>query len=50
MLFSYYIFSDKYAWNGKRDLFEMLGFTIKDSQYLKEQYEQLEEQLKQLKG
>ena len=37
--FTDYIFSDKYAWNGKRDLFEMLGFTIKDSQYLKEEYE-----------
>ena len=24
--FTDYIFSDKYAWNGKRDLFEMLGF------------------------
>ncbi len=37
--FTDYIFSDKYAWNGKRDLFEMLGFTIKDSQCLKEEYE-----------
>ena len=37
--FTDYIFSDKYAWNGKRDLFEMLGFTITDSQYLKDEYE-----------
>lgn len=37
--FTDYIFSDKYAWNGKRDLFEMLGFTINDSNYLKEEYE-----------
>lgn len=37
--FTDYIFSDKYAWNGKRDLFKRLGFTIKDSQYLKEEYE-----------
>ena len=37
--FTEYIFSDKYAWNGKRDLFETLGFSIKDSQYLKQEYE-----------
>lgn len=37
--FTGYIFSDKYAWNGKRDLFEMLGFSINDSQYLKQEYE-----------
>ena len=37
--FTDYIFGDKYAWNGKRDLFEMLGFTIKDSYYLQQEYE-----------
>lgn len=37
--FTDYIFSDKYAWNGKRDLFEFFGFTIENSQYLKEEYE-----------
>lgn len=37
--FTGYIFSDKYAWNGKRDLFEALGFSIKDSHYLKQEYE-----------
>lgn len=37
--FTDYIFSDKYAWNGKRDLFEILGFTKNDSQYLNNEYE-----------
>ena len=37
--FTKYIFSDKYAWNGKKALFESLGFTIKDSQQLKEKFE-----------
>ncbi len=37
--FSEYIFSDKYAWNGKRKLFESLGFSKEDSQYLKNEYE-----------
>ena len=37
--FTNYIFSDKHAWNGKRDLFHILGFTIDDSEYLKEEYE-----------
>lgn len=37
--FTDYIFSDKYAWNGKRKLFELLGFTIKDTHYLKTEYE-----------
>ncbi len=37
--FTNYIFSDKYAWNGKRDLFQMLGFTIEDSKYLQQEYE-----------
>lgn len=37
--FTGYIFSDKYAWNGKKTLFEKLGFSIKDSKYLKEEYE-----------
>lgn len=37
--FTDYIFSDKYAWNGKRALFEMLGFTKNDSLYLKKEYE-----------
>ena len=30
--FTKYIFSDTYAWNGKRALLESLGFTFKDSQ------------------
>ena len=34
-----YIFADKYAWNGKRDLFELLGFRKEDSEYLKTEYE-----------
>ena len=33
------IFSDKYAWNGKRDLFERLGFRNEDSEFLKTEYE-----------
>ena len=37
--FKDYIFGDKYAWNGKRQLFEILGFSKKDSQYLKEEFE-----------
>lgn len=37
--FTDYIFSDKYEWNGKRALFEMLGFTKNNSQYLKKEYE-----------
>lgn len=37
--FTGYIFSDKYAWNGKRDLFKILGFSINDSQYVKQEYE-----------
>ena len=37
--FTDYIFSDKYAWNGKRDLFNQLGFSIKDSEFLKNEYE-----------
>lgn len=37
--FTNYIFSDKYAWNGKRKLFELMGFSVKDSQYLQEEYE-----------
>lgn len=36
--FKDYIFSDKYAWNGKRDLFEKLGFTINDCEYLQKEY------------
>ena len=31
--FEDYIFSDKYAWNGKRDLFMSLGFRKEDSYY-----------------
>lgn len=34
-----YIFSDKYASNGKRNLFEQLGFTYQDSAFLKLEYE-----------
>ena len=37
--FTDYIFSEKYAWNGKIDLFNKIGFTINDSKYLKEEYE-----------
>lgn len=37
--FTDYIFGDKYDWNGKKHLFEMLGFTKNDSQYLKKEYE-----------
>ena len=37
--FKEYIFADKYAWNGKRKLFEQLGFTINDSEYLQKEYE-----------
>ncbi len=37
--FTNYIFSEKYEWNGKRKLFEKLGFTIKDAEYLKSEYE-----------
>ena len=37
--FSEYIFADKYAWNGKRDLFEMLGFGKQDINLLKSEYE-----------
>ena len=37
--FSDYIFADKYAWNGKRNLFEMLGFGIQDVNLLKSEYE-----------
>lgn len=37
--FTNYIFSDKYAWNGKRKLFELMGFSVNDSQYLQEEYE-----------
>ena len=37
--FTEYIFSEKYAWNGKKDLFKLLGFTAKDSQFLKKEYE-----------
>ena len=37
--FTEYIFADKYADNGKRDLFEMLGFSIEDSYELKKEFE-----------
>lgn len=37
--FTDYIFSDKYAWNGKRNLFEILGFKKEDSEYLQQEYE-----------
>lgn len=35
-----YIFSDKYLWNGKRKLFEMLGFKKEDSEFLQKEYEE----------
>lgn len=37
--FTGYIFSDKYSSNGKGVLFRLLGFTIGDSEYLKEEFE-----------
>lgn len=37
--FTEYIFSDKYAWNGKRALFENLGFSIADAEFLEREYE-----------
>ena len=37
--FSGYVFSEKYATNGKKELFESLGFSIEDSQNLKDEYE-----------
>ena len=37
--FSGYIFSEKYIQNGKKTLFESLGFGIEDSQNLKYEYE-----------
>ena len=37
--FSGYVFSEKYIKNGKKTLFENLGFNIEDSQFLKEEYE-----------
>lgn len=37
--FTDYIFSDKYSWNGKRVLFELLGFRKEDSEYLQQEYE-----------
>ena len=37
--FSGYIFSEKYAKNGKKALFESFGYTIEDSEWLKVEYE-----------
>ena len=37
--FSGYIFSEKYLSNGKKKLFEKLGFSIKDAYHLKTEYE-----------
>ncbi len=37
--FTDYVFSEKYAWNGKRTLFETLGFDKTDSEYLQKEYE-----------
>lgn len=37
--FSGYVFSDKYKINGKKVLFESLGYTIDDSEFLKTEYE-----------
>lgn len=37
--FTDYIFSEKYSWNGKRKLFETLGFSIDDAEYLQQEYE-----------
>ena len=43
--FSDYIFSDKYAWNGKRDLFKILGFNKDNFEYLKYEYEKQAEKV-----
>lgn len=37
--FSGYVFSNKYIINGKKVLFESLGYTIEDSEFLKTEYE-----------
>lgn len=37
--FTKYIFADKYAGNGKRKLFEQLGFNAEDSQYLQQEFQ-----------
>ena len=37
--FSGYIFSEKYAKNGKKALFESFGYTIENSEWLKTEYE-----------
>jgi hypothetical protein len=37
--FSGYVFSEKYEKNGKKALFEGLGFRINDSEWLKAEYE-----------
>lgn len=37
--FTEYIFADKYAQNGKRELFKLLGFNIEDSYELKKEFE-----------
>lgn len=37
--FSGYVFSNKYITNGKKVLFESLGYTIEDSEFLKTEYE-----------
>ena len=37
--FSGYVFSEKYVDNGKKELFESLGYTIEDSEWLKAEYE-----------
>lgn len=37
--FTGFIFSEKHAWRGKKALFELLGFTISDSEMLKKEFE-----------
>lgn len=37
--FTEYLFSDKYSWNGKREMFWQLGFNIEDSGNMKEEFE-----------
>lgn len=37
--FTGYIFSEKYVLNGKKALFELLGFTINDSEMLQKEFE-----------
>ena len=37
--FTEYLFSDKYSWNGKREMFWKLGFDIEDSENMKSEFD-----------